>query len=135
MPKAKPVSILDLMAPADRDKAIEKGKKRLAKNQGADVSPEMYYLAKFGLYFGFEAVMAVRRGYTQSFNTDGTVSQEQFTLEEMMALVDAADKVTYASMIRNATGNMIATHSAHTRDPGGAFNKGMKPFKDKAEIK
>lgn len=127
-------NLLDLMSAEERARAIAKGAKRLAKKKGADVSPEMYVVAEFGYYFGFEGVLAIKRGYIESLDEEGNVIYEPFTLDEVLALLDAAKKVWYTKLIESSHGNMVSTNAAHSKSPSQRFNQGMKPFTDRAEL-
>ena len=128
-------SILDLMPAEQAKKAVERGKKRLDRNRdrkGIDISPEIYLTSEMGYYFGWDAVMAIRRGYTV---VPGTNEKEVFTLDEAMVLLEGARKVWYAKNVEMAHGNLVANSSVHSKNPGEAFNKGVKPFTDRADIK
>lgn len=127
-------SLLDLMSAEDREKALEKGKRRLekSKSQSLDVSPEMFIIAKLGYYFGWDAVVAVKRGFITTYNDKMELQKSTFTLEEAMALLDGADKVWNSKVIDTAHGNFIAHRSTMVKEQSAEFNKGMKPFIDKA---
>jgi hypothetical protein len=124
------ISLLDLMTPEDREKAIERGKKRLQKRPGSTISPELYITAEFGYYFGWEGILAIKRGYIEKKGLDGQITQEPFTLEEVMALLEAAKKVWYTKIIDQSHGNFVANYSVNTKKPSESFNNGMKPFMD-----
>jgi len=127
-------NLLDLMSPEDRQKALERGKKRLEGKKGAAISPELYITAEFGYYFGWEGVLAIKRGYIEKSDANNQVIKEPFTLEEVMALLEAAKKVWYSKVIDTSHGSLVANSSAYSKSPGEAFNKGIKPFTDKADI-
>src|SRR5215217_5582784 len=94
-----PKTILDLMSPEDRDKAIERANKRFAATQskkGISISPSVYAVAEFGYYYGWDAVLAVRRGYTVE---PITKIKEVFSLEEMNVLLEGARKVWYSKLV------------------------------------
>lgn len=126
-------SLLDFMTPEDKQKALERGAKRLAKNKNSAVSPELFVIAEFGYYFGFEGIMAIKRGYIETIK-DGELVQEPFTLEEVLALIEAAKKVWYSKVIEQSHGNMIASAAKFSANSGETFNKNMKPFMDKADL-
>lgn len=126
-------SLLDFMTPEHREKAIARGQKRLEKNQSASVSPEMFVIAEFGYYFGFEAILAVKRGYIEIMK-DGELVQEPFELNEVLALIEAAKKVWYGKVVEQSHGNMIAGMAKFSANPGEAFNKNIKPLSDKADL-
>lgn len=127
-------SLLDLMSPEDRQKAIAKAEKRLErrKTQSLDVSPEMFIVAELGYYFGWEAVVAIKRGFITTYDEKMNLKKSTFTLEEALALIEGAKKVWYSKVIDTAHGNFIAHRSTMVKEQGKEFNKGMKPFIDKA---
>lgn len=129
-------SLLDLMPREEAQKAVERGKKRLERNKsrkGLDVSPEIYLVAEFGYYFGWEGVLAIKRGYIEK-DENGNKVKEPFTLEEAMVLLEGARKVWYSKNIEMAHGSLVSNSAIHSKNPGQAFNNGMKPFMDKAEV-
>lgn len=128
-------SLLDLMSPEDKEKAIARGRKRLERSKGSAISPEMFITAEFGYYFGFEGIMAIKRGYIETMGSDGKVVREPFTLEEVLALLEAAKKVWYSKVIDTAHGTMVASSAKYSKQPGEAFKGGMKPFIDRADLK
>lgn len=127
-------SLLDLMSPEDKQKAIAKGKKRMerSKTQTLDVSPEMFVIAELGYYFGWEAVVAIKRGFITTYNDKMELKKSTFTLEEALALIEGAKKVWYSKVIDTAHGQFIAHRSTQVKEQGAEFNKGMKPFIEKA---
>lgn len=128
-------NLLDLMSPEDKAKAIARGKKRMERAKGSSISPEMYVVAEFGYYFGFEGIMAIKRGYIEYPDlTTGEVVREPFTLEEVLALLEAAKKVWYSKVIDSAHGTMVASASKYAKSPGEAFKSGMETFITKADL-
>lgn len=122
-------NLLDLMPKEEREKALARAEKRLAKRTG-QISPEMYLVAEAGYYFGWEAIVAIKRGYIEYVDKDGITKQSLLTLEEVSSLVDAARKVWYTKVLDQSLGNMNATISAHTSTPVKAYKQTMKPFMD-----
>ena len=127
-------SLLDLMSTEDKEKAIARGRKRLEKAKGSAISPEMYVIAEFGYYFGFEGILAIKRGYIEYTDAKGSVVKEPFTLDEVLALLEAAKKVWYSKVIDSAHGTMVASASKYAKQPGEAFKGGMQPYIDKADL-
>jgi len=124
-------SLLDLMPEADRNKALERGRRRIERQRtkkGLDVSPEVYLAAELGYYFGWEALMALRRGFTI---TPGTNEKEVFTLEEALILLEGAKKVWYSKLIEQTHAGVI---SSSFKSSSGSFDGAIKPFSDKAEV-
>lgn len=131
----KSKSLLDLMSPEDKEKAIARGQKRMEKRKarrGLDVSPEMFEIAEFGYYFGWEAVMAVRRGYTVEPHTG---DRELLSMQEVQVLLEAARKVWYTKLIEQAGTGMASTAAAFSKTPRDSLEKQLQPIKDRAEIK
>ena len=129
-------NLMDMMPEAERQKAIERGKRRLSRSEGKnfDVSPELYITAEFGYYFGWPAVLAIKRGYI-NVDKGGKTVKEPFTLEEAMALLEAAKKVWYSKLIEQAHASLVAQNASQSKAPGQTFNNQMKPFTDRAEVK
>lgn len=127
-------SLLDLMPEDERNKALERGQKRMDRQRsrkGLDVSPEIYTVSEFGYYFGWEAMLAIRRGYTL---VPGTNEKEIFTLGEALVLLEGARKVWYSKLVEQSHGNMVASAAKFSKNPGQSFNNGVKPFTDRAEV-
>jgi hypothetical protein len=127
-------NLLDLMPEDERKKAITRAHKRIEhqrSRKGLDVSPEIYLVAEFGYYFGWDAMMAVRRGYTV---VPVTNEKEVFTLEEALILLEGARKVWYSKLVEQSHGNMVGSSAKFSQNPGQAFNNGVRPFTDRAEI-
>lgn len=124
-------SILDLMPESERDKALERARKRMERQsnkKGLDVSPEIYLVAEFGYYFGWDAMMAIRRGYTVA---PGTSEKEIFTLEEALVLLEGARKVWYSKITEQTHAGVI---SNSFKSSSNSFDGAIKPFSDRAEV-
>lgn len=127
-----PRSLLDLMPQEEADKALERAKKRLDRQKarkGLDVSPEIFLVSEFGYYFGWDAMLAIRRGYTV---VPGTNEKELFTLEEAQVLLEGARKVWYSKLIEQ-TNSGIISNSFNTSSK--SFDSAIEQFKEKAEVK
>lgn len=132
MKKSK--SLLDLMPEVEAKSALERGERRMERQRskkGLDISPEIYLVAEFGYYFGWDAVLAIRRGYTVE---PVSGEKEVFTLKEAHVLLEAARKVWYSKLVEQSHGNMVASASKFSQNPGQSFNNGVKPFTDRAEV-
>jgi hypothetical protein len=131
-------SLLDLMPKEERDKALERARKRQEKNRarkGLDVSPEIFTVAKAGIYFGWEAVMAIRRGYTidPDLDEDGNLFYKKHILEldEVMVFLEGADKVRYSQLIEQVHAGVV---SGSFKSNSQSFDGALKPFTDRAEV-
>lgn len=129
------------MPEEERDRALERAEKRLQRNaekRGLSVTPEFYMAAEIGYYFGWEAIMALRRGYTTvpSTNTKGETvyRQEAFTTVEAHLLLEGARKVWYSKLVEQSGGNFVAYGAANSKNPVDAFNRGTKDFQTRAEV-
>ncbi len=140
-------SLLDLMPKQEAEKARENAKKRLERQmsrKGLDVSPEMYLVSEFGYYYGWDAVLAIRRGYTiepvmdsrGNFVTDkeGNIRYHPstLTLEEAQLMLEGARKVWYSKITEQTHAQMIGNSFKTTSK---SFSQAVKPFTDKAEVK
>ena len=125
-------SFLDLLTPEEREKAVERGRKRMNRQKskrGLDVSPEIYLVSEFGYYFGWDAILAIRRGYTI---VPGTNEKEVFTLDEAQLILEGARKVWYAKLIEQAHAGII---SNSFNSSSKSFDSATQPFSEKAEVK
>ncbi len=130
-------SLLELMPQDERDKAIERGRRRMDRQRtkrGLDVSPEIYIVAEFGYYFGWEAVLAIKRGYIERIGPDDSIIKDPFTLDEALVLLEGARKVWYSKLTEQGHAALIANTSVYNKNPGQAFNNGVKAFTDRAEV-
>lgn len=127
-------SLLDLMPKEEAEKAIERGRKRMQRNKGSKVSPEMYTVAEFGYYFGWEGVLAIKRGYIDKTDSKGNVVKEPFTLDEVLVLLEAARKVWYSKVIEQSHGNMVASIGAQSKSPSDSFNTNISGLRDRADL-
>lgn len=128
-------NFLDLLSEEGRAKAIERAQKRNERTRsrkGQDISPEIYMVSEFGYHFGWDAMLAIRRGYTVE---PVTGDKEVFTLEEAQVLLEGAKKVWYTKLIEQGHATLVATNSSQAKNPGESFNKGVKPFAEAAEVK
>ncbi len=126
-------SFLDLLSPEDRQKAIERAERRLESRKarkGLDVSPEMFEICEFGYYFGWDALMAVRRGFTVSQSGE----KELLSIDEVRVMLEGARKVWYTKLVESAGANMASTSSAFSKTPRKSLDEQLQPIRDRAEI-
>lgn len=124
-------SLLDLMPKAEAEKAIERGKKRLERQharKSLDITPEIYLVAEMGYYFGWEAVMAIRRGYTV---VPGANEKEVFTLEEAQVLLEGARKVWYSKLVEES---QVAIVGSSFKTGSKSFDGAVRQFRERAEV-
>lgn len=137
-----PVSFLDKMPQADRERAIKRAEKRLERNKtrkGVEVSPEFFQLCEMGYYYGWDALMAVRRGFTtyidNKYDEDGNIIgvqaiKEPLTSVEAEVILEGARKVWYSKLIEQAHAGVISNTFNHSSK---SFDDAIKPFKEKAD--
>jgi hypothetical protein len=128
-------SLLDLMSPEEREKAIIRGRRRQERRKarrGLDISPEIFDICEFGYYFGWDAVMAVRRGYTIA---PGSNEKELLSMEEVQILLEGARKVWYTKLLETASTHMASTTSALSKTPRQSLESQLKSVKELAEVK
>lgn len=131
-------SLLDLMPAEEAKKAIERGERRMARQQSRknlDITPEIYLVSELGYYFGWEAVLAVRRGYTTVPSTDSkgklVYKKEVFTLEEAQVLLEGARKVWYSKLVEQSQASIVG-HSF--KSSAKSYDGAIKQFTDRAEV-
>lgn len=114
-------NLLDLMSKDDRELMLSRFRERTA-NKGYDnrISSEIYLVAEFGYYFGWEAVNAVRHN--------------EVTIEEMYSLLEGARKVWYQKLVEQGKITTTAVATPFSKHPQQTFKQGMKPFLDRSKI-
>lgn len=120
---ANVVNLLDIMTPEDRKIAEKSYADRMSGSQQYkrdSVSPIAFMLAELGCYYGWQAIVDAKRGFTE-----GNIP---LTMEEINELTRAARKIKYSDIVNNARGTQIATGSVMSKNPNQSFNKGMRPF-------
>lgn len=142
---AKSVSFLDKMPEAQRKKLEERAEKRLERQKaqtGLDVPPEFYDASVMGYYYGWEAIMAFRRGYTIVPKTDEDLAEdkrqgkkpewtsmykrEMLTDIEAHMLIEGANKVWYKKLKEQAHAGVIG----NSFTVQGTYDQALKPFED-----
>lgn len=115
-------NLLDLMTEKDRQKMIDRFNERMVHRDDFDnkISNEMFILAEFGYYYGWEAVQAVR-------NND-------ITMQEMYALLEGARKVWYLKLCEQGKMTTTSVSCSLSKHPKSDFEKGMKPFIKRSEL-
>lgn len=124
-------NLLDLMPKEEADKAIARARRRNEINRGSKISPEIYSIAEFGYYFGWDAILAVKRGYIEAHDDKMDLKKEVFTLDEMNVLLEGARKVWYSKLVEQGGVNTI---SGSFKTQGSSYEGAMKPYTQKAEL-
>lgn len=140
-------SFLDLLPPERAKATLERAQRRLERDsskEGLDISPEMFLVAEMGYHFGWEAVLAVRRGFTIIPTTKVTKNKagekiyqtvyekETFTLEEAEILREGAKKVFFSKLIDQAHAGMV---SNSFKTQATSFEKAVSDFREKSKVK
>lgn len=128
-------NLLDLMSSEERERALERGRKRQERRKarkGLDISPEIFDICEFGYYFGWDALLAVRRGYTVA---PGTNEKELLSMDEVQILLEGARKVWYTKLLESARTNMASITSAFSNEPRRSLETQLKTVQEMAEVK
>ncbi len=140
-------NLLDLMPDDERKKSLERAKKRMERNKarkGQDVSPEIFLVAKAGTYWGWKAIRDIRRGFTVEpicdnrgklvLDKNGNVAYKAVTLslDEVMLLLEGADKVRYSQQIEKIHAGVV---SNSFKSGSNSFDSALRPFAERAEVK
>ena len=126
-------NLLDLMPESERTKALERAKRRTQRNKGKslEISPEIFEICEFGYYFGWDALLAVRRGYTID---PVSGDKELLSMDEVQVILEGAKKVWYTKLMEIAGANMASTTSAFSKTPLQTLQNQLQPLKEKAEV-
>lgn len=93
---------------------LEKIARLKGEVEESNVSPEMYFIAEFGYYFGWAGILAIENG--------------DISLEKANELISAARKVWYTKLYEQSITGFYANKDGKT------FNSGMKPFINKMKV-
>lgn len=138
-------NLLDLMDEADRRSIEESYQKRMSGDssyrKNMSIPPEIYLIAEFGYYYGWGAIEAAKRGYTEGWEVkkvDGkaveTRTKIPLTMEEVSILTEAARKIWYGKVVDNARGTLAASASVMSKKPADTFKKQMDVYAKRAEL-
>lgn len=128
MPK---INLLEMMTPKEREKMKTAFEKRMAGDgsyKRDKIPPMVYLLAEAGVYFGWQAIVDAKRGYTEATDEDGNEIKIPLTMDEFNGLVMAGRKFRYSDYINQARGTQTAVGSVLSKNPKSAFKEGVKPF-------
>lgn len=127
-------NLLDLMTPEDREAVEVAFKQRMSGDntfRKGKVSRVAYLLAELGMLYGWEAIVAAKRGYIETFDEHtGKKQKMPLSMEELSALVDAGQKVKHSDYVNYARIVCVGTGSAFSKNPNETLRDGMKPFID-----
>lgn len=129
-------NLLDLMTPGEQAKMKDAFNKRMAGDgsyKREKIPPQVYLLAEAGIYFGWQAIVDAKRGYTEAEDENGKKIRIPLTMEEFNGLVMAGRKFRYSDYINQARGTQTAVGSVLSKNSKAAFKKGMEPFRKQVE--
>lgn len=98
------------------------------KSDEAVVSPLLLQIAKFGYYYGWEAIEAVKRGYVQKGN-----KQINLELDEVTVLVEAAEKNYAQHIIDIGKAVRAGVVSSMSKHPKKDFEAALESFIKRAK--
>lgn len=88
-------NLLTLFSEDDRQWAKQRAHEQAHPKYKTDIPPSFYMAAQLGYYYGWDAVVDVRRGYHVGYNAKGEIERYSFSREEAVGLIRAAEKVHY----------------------------------------
>lgn len=133
-------NLLDLMTDEDKAAVQDMVAERTISKYKRDIPMPLFIAAQLGYYYGWDAVMDYRRGYSIGYepilNKAGNPTGElrmvryAFQLDEAVGLIEAARKVHYRLSLDD--GKINAANNASCRDPKNA-NKTITEVADFAK--
>lgn len=115
MQQNKVVNLLDTLPAEDIDKILEHN-----NSSSGSIDEEWMILGRFGAAFGYDA-------YKAAVN-------DEVTLQEVMTLLEAKDKLDMAQMYRDAQASFIGAAAANSKKPGSTFRKLTKEIINKLKV-
>lgn len=130
------VNLFEMMTPEEQEKMNQAYEKRMRGDgtyKKEKIPPQIYLLAEAGVYFGWQAIVDARRGYTEARDDKGNLVKIPLTMEEFNGLVMAGKKFRYSDYINQARGTQTAVGSILSKNAKATFKKGMEPFTKEIE--
>ena len=128
-------NLLDLMTPKEQEKMKAAFQKRMAGDgtyKKDKIPPLIYLLAEAGVYFGWQAIVDAKRGYTEAKDDEGKLVKIPLTMEEFNGLVMAGRKFRYSDYINQARGTRAGVSSSLCDSKSKAkqaFESGVEGFR------
>lgn len=91
--------LTEILSPKDQAKVKQWAIDAKNPKYEQDIPPELYVAAQLGLYYGWQAVEAYRRGYYTGIDDHGTPVRYAFEFADAIALVRAAEKARYRQIV------------------------------------
>ena len=132
MPKT---NLLETMTPEEQEKMKDAYKKRMSGDgsyKRDKIPPLIYLLAEAGVYFGWQAIVDAKRGYTEATDEDGKIVKIPLSMEEFNGLVMAGRKFRYSDYINQARGTRAGVVSSLCQSKTKAqqaFDAGTESFR------
>lgn len=130
------INLFEMMTPEEQEKMNQAFEKRMRGDgtyKKEKIPPQIYLLAEAGVYFGWQAIVDARRGYTEARDDDGNLVKIPLTMEEFNGLVMAGKKFRYSDYINQARGTQTAVSSVLSKNSKQTFRDGMRPFMKELE--
>lgn len=125
------VNLFEMMTPEEQEKMNQAYEKRMRGDgtyKKEKIPPQIYLLAEAGVYFGWQAIVDARRGYTEARDDNGNLVKIPLTMEEFNGLVMAGKKFRYSDYINQARGTQTAVGSVLSKNSKATFKKGIESF-------
>lgn len=119
-------NVLDLLTDEEKKEIKARYQERIKRRQNSSkskITPEIYLIAKFGIYFGWEAVR--------------DVLNDNISLEMMFAFIEGAEKIYYSQLCENTRGTFVAQSSSMAKNGFEAqksFSTGTEDWRKKAKM-
>lgn len=107
-------NLLEMMTPEEQAKMKDAFKKRMSGDgnyKRETIPPMIYMLAEAGYYFGWQAIVDAKRGYTEATDDDGNEIKIPLTMDEFNGLVMAGRKIRYSDYVNQARGTQFSVGS------------------------
>lgn len=118
-------NLRDLMTPEERETMKRWAEERRNPKHKQDIPMPFYIAAQLGYYYGWQAVIDYRRGYSIGYEPELNkvgeptgkviIVREAFELEDAVALIEAARKVDYRMKIDGSRIQSATDVSSHDR--------------------
>lgn len=128
-------NLLEMMTPEEQAKMRAAFQKRMAGDgtyKKDKIPPLIYLLAEAGVYFGWQAIVDAKRGYTEAKDDEGNLVKIPLTMEEFNGLVMAGRKFRYSDYINQARGTRAGVSSSLCDSKSKAkqaFETGVESFR------
>lgn len=122
---SKANNLLDMMTPEEQKKMLDRFKERTGQkedSEGVKVNPQIYLVAEFGYYYGWQGIKAVR--------------ENEITFDEMFALLEGARKVWYKKITEqnHIITTAIASALAKKGEGQKIYREGMSKIIQRGKI-